>query len=343
VEQLEQLSDSALDRLRNLPGVESATVVGFVPMNDVASFKGDLNIQADTPEPSPAVVDSLDLNWVGSDYFRTMDIPILQGRAFLPSERQGTPEVGIVNEEMARRLFGNRSAVGHTITAGVIDSHPILIVGVARNSKYYTLGERNKSALYKAYAQGNFHGLHSGLPGDVHFLLRTSSNPSALIKPLNDALGVVDPTAAIETKTMRSSLAFALLPSRAGAIITGSIGALGVALAAIGLFGLLLYSTTRRTKEIGLRMALGATRQNITGMVVGQSLVLCGMGLAVGLVIAAFAARPLGIFLVPGLSPHDPASFAIVCVVLLAVSFLATLVPLARALSIDPMAALRHE
>jgi predicted permease len=343
VEQLEQLSDSALDRLRNLPGVESATAVGFVPMNDVASFVGDLNIQTDTPEPSPTVVDSLDLNWVGGDYFRTMDIPILQGRTFLPSEWQGTPEVGIVNEEMARRLFGNRSAVGHAITVGVIDSHPILIVGVARNSKYYTLGERNKAALYKAYAQGNFRGLHSGLPGEVHFLVRASNYPSALIKPVNDALGDVDPTAAIETKTMRSSLAFALLPSRAGAIITGSIGALGVALAAIGLFGLLLYATTARTKEIGLRMALGGTRRNITRMIVGRSLVFCGMGLAVGLLIAAFAARPLGVFLVPGLSPHDPASFAIVCAVLLAVSLLATLVPLARALSIDPMMALRHE
>lgn len=343
VEQVEQLSDSALDRLRNLPGVESAAAVGVVPMNDVASFKGDLSIQTDTPEPSATVIDSLDLNWVDGDYFRTMDIPILQGRTFLPSERQGTPEAGIVNEEMARRLFGNRSAVGHTITVGAIDSHPILIVGVARNSKYYTLGEGNMAALYKAYAQGNFRGLLSGLPNDVHFLVRTSNNPSALIKPLNDALGAVDPTAAIETKTMRTSLAFSLLPSRAGAIITGSIGALGVALAAIGLFGLLLYATTCRTKEIGLRMALGGTRRNITRMIVGQSLVLCGMGLAVGLVIAAFAARPLGIFLVPGLSPHDPASFAIVCVVLLAVSLLATLVPLARALSIDPMMALRHE
>jgi len=90
-------------------------------------------------------------------------------------------------------------------------------------------------------------------------------------------------------------------------------------------------------------MALGGTRRNIARMIVGQSLVLCGMGLAVGLVIAAFAARPLGTFLVPGLSPHDPVSYAIVCVVLLAVSLLATLVPLARALSIDPMMALRHE
>ncbi len=343
VEQVEQLSDFALDRLRNLPGVESASAVRVVPMNDVASFKGDLSIQTDTPEPSPTVIDSLDLNWVGGDYFRTMDIPILQGRTFLPSERQGTPEVGIVNEEMARRLFGNRSAVGHTITVGAIDSHPILIVGVARNSKYFSLGEGNMAALYKAYAQGNFHVLLSGLPGDVHFLVRTSNHPSALIKSLNDALGAVDPTAAIETKTMRASLAFALLPSRAGAIITGCIGALGVALAAIGLFGLLLYATACRTKEIGLRMALGGTRRNITRMIVGQSLMHCGIGLAVGLVIAAFAARPLGIFLVPGLSPHDPVSFAIVCVVLLAVSLLATLVPLARALSIDPMMALRHE
>src|SRR5262249_27903612 len=148
---------------------------------------------------------------------------------FLPSDRQGTPEVAIINQEMARRVFGNASPIGHTITIAAIEKHPLMIVGVARNSKYWKLAEGNIPALYKAYAQGNFRGL----PTDIQLLVRTSNRDLALIKSVDHALGAIDSTAFIETKTMRSSLAFALLPSRAGAIITGSVGVLGVTLAAI--------------------------------------------------------------------------------------------------------------
>jgi putative ABC transport system permease protein len=173
--------------------------------------------------------------------------------------------------------------------------------------------------------------------------VRASNRDIALVKLLNHTLGALDPTAFIETKTMRSSLEFALLPSRAGAIITGSVGVLGVTLAAIGLYGLLLYAVSQRTKEIGLRMALGATMSDIIRTVLGESLVLCALGLALGLGIAVFAARPLSMFFVPGLTPGDPPSFILVGGILLAICLAATLPPVLNALRVDPMIALRHE
>jgi ABC-type antimicrobial peptide transport system permease subunit len=184
------------------------------------------------------------------------------------------------------------------------------------------------------------------LDGQVYTitLLVRSSNPNvALIKSLNDALGALDRTAFIETRTMRSSLAFALLPSRAGAIITGSVGVLGVTLAAIGLYGVLLFAVTQRTKEIGLRIALGATGRQIIRMVLGESLLLCALGLALGLGVAIFAARPLSMFFVPGLNPGDPPSFIFVAGAMLGICLAATLPPVVRALRVDPMIALRHE
>lgn len=339
VEQVERLTDLALDQIRSLPGVEAASAVRVVPMNDVVSFEGDLNLVTDLGSKPASAIDAYDQNWVTADYFRTMDIPIMEGRAFLPSDRQGTPEVGIINQEMARRVFGNASPIGHTITVAAIENHPIMIVGVARNSKYWTLGEGNMPALYKAYAQGNFRGL----PTDIQFLVRTPNRNASLIESLNHTVGAIDPTAFVETKTMRSSLAFALLPSRAGAIITGSVGVLGVTLAAIGLYGVLLYAVSQRTKEIGLRMALGATARDIIGTVLGESLVLCAVGSALGLGIAIFAARPLSMFLVPGLTPGDPPSFILVGGAMLVICLAATLPPMLSALRVDPMIALRHE
>jgi predicted permease len=339
VEQIEHLTDSALDQIRSLPGVEAASAVRIVPMNDVVNIDGDLDFQTDLGSKSASSIETYDLNWVGTDYFRTMDISIVEGRPFLPSDRLGTPEVAIINQEMARRIFGNMSPIGRTLTIAPVEKHPITIVGVARNSKYWKLGEDKMPAFYKAYAQGNFREL----PADIQFLVRASNRDIALVKLLNHTLGALDPTAFIETKTMRSSLEFALLPSRAGAIITGSVGVLGVTLAAIGLYGLLLYAVSQRTKEIGLRMALGATMSDIIRTVLGESLVLCALGLALGLGIAVFAARPLSMFFVPGLTPGDPPSFILVGGILLAICLAATLPPVLNALRVDPMIALRHE
>jgi ABC-type antimicrobial peptide transport system permease subunit len=142
---------------------------------------------------------------------------------------------------------------------------------------------------------------------------------------------------------MSDALGFAFLPSRIGAALLGSMGLLGLALASIGLYGVLAYAVSRRIREIGLRIALGADRHAIVGMVLQQSLSLAITGVVIGLGIAAFATRPLAMFLVPDLSPTDPAAFLGVAAVLLAVALAATLGPALRAVRVDPMTALRYE
>ena len=157
------------------------------------------------------------------------------------------------------------------------------------------------------------------------------------------ALGALDRSAAIEVKPMRNALGFALLPSRIGAALLGSAALLGLALASIGLYGVLAYSVTRRTPEIGLRMALGADGRAVLNMVLRESGALVGLGVAVGLAVAVFATRPLAMFLVSELSPTDPVTFLGVIGALSAVAVAATLAPALRAIRVDPMTALRSE
>lgn len=323
---------AALERLRALPGVESAAIAQWVPLNDNCVIGS--HIRADVS--SMPVLAEYECNNVGPDYFRTIGIPILRGREFTPADRKGSQAVVIVNETFARTIFGKADPVGHTITVDVPEKKTVLIVGIAKDSRYFTLGEKQRLAVYEPY-------FAYGEPIGLHFLIRTTGAPAGWVRPIAEALGGLDGTAAIETKPMSQALGLALLPSQAGAAMLGAMGMLGLILAATGLYGVLLYSVSRRTREIGLRVALGATPANVLLLVGRHSLVLVGSGTLGGLVLAFFAMQPLAIFLVPGLSALDPAAVLAVIGVLGAVAVVASLAPAVRALRIDPMAALRYE
>jgi putative ABC transport system permease protein len=330
---VESLTRSALDALRALPGVEAASVARVVPLNG-NSIRGD-RILVDAGEPVPTRFHN---NEVGPDYFRTMGIPILAGREFVDSDRAGSPDVAILNENLARRLFGDKGAVGRTLrySGPTAPSPPITVVGVAANSRYFTLGEESPQAMYLPYAQGAAGNL-------APQILVRSSRPEGLVREIGRVLGRLDRSAAVEVKPMRQALGFALLPSRVGAALLGSAALLGLALASIGLYGVLAYSVTRRTAEIGLRMALGADRRAVLRMVLRESAVLVGWGVAVGLSVAVFATRPLSMFLVSDLRTTDPPTFLGVIGVLSAVAIGATLAPALRAVRVDPIKALRTE
>jgi len=313
--------------------VEAASVARVVPLNG-NSVRGNQVLADASVDPVRVRFHN---NEVGPDYFRTMGIPILAGREFEASDRKGAPEVAILNENLARRLFGDRNAVGRTFRyPGPTVSAPITVVGVAANSKYFTLGEESPLAMYSPYSQG------AGGNLAPHLLVR-SSRPEGLVRAIARTLGALDPSAAIEVKPMRNALGFALLPSRIGAALLGSAALVGLALASIGLYGVLAYSVTRRTPEIGLRMALGADGKAVLIMVVRESGTLVGLGLAAGLGVAVFAVRPLAMFLVSELSPTDPMTFLGVIGVLSVVAVGATLAPALRAIRVDPMTALRSE
>jgi predicted permease len=325
------LADAALDRLRALPGVESASVAYGVPLN--TNLQRFTSVQTDLSPQRMHV--SFKTNYVAPDYFRTMDIAILQGRDFTASDGRGGPRVAIVNENAARRLFGAANPIGRIVRWPV--DGPAVIVGVVRNSKYFTLGENNALAWYEPYVQMDRPGAR------VNFLLRAAGRPEPLPPAIDSVLAGFDSTAAIETKPMSKALVFALLPSRFGAAILGSVGLLGLMLASIGLYGALLYSVSRRVREIGLRVALGATPRGVLSLVVRQSAWLVGTGIGLGTLLAVLAVRPLAMFLIPEVRPADPVNFAIVAVVLGLVGLIATLSPAIRALRVDPVVALRHE
>jgi len=322
----------ALERLESLPGVESAAVTQEVPLNgnDMVGTRIRTDISA------TAIPVEYQTNCVGPDYFRTIGIPVLRGREFTAADRKGSQAVAIVNESFARAVFGKADPVGHTITTAFTNDKSKLIVGVTKDSKYFTLGEKQKLAVYEPYFANDE-------PINLHFLIRTAGAPVGYVKPISEVLGRLDSTAAIETKPMSQALGLALLPSQAGAFLLGTMGALGLMLAAIGLYGVLLYSVSRRTREIGLRVALGATPFKVLQLVAQHSLLLVGGGMATGLVLAVFGLQPLAMFLVPGLSSVDSSALLAVVCVLGIVALVATLTPVVRAMRIDPMIALRYE
>jgi predicted permease len=322
----------ALEQLRALPGVESAAITRDVPLNGNCVTGTRLR----TDISRAAIPVQYQCNNIGPDYFRTIGIPMPRGREFNAADRKGSQPVAIVNESFARAVFGNVDPVGHTITTDFKNDKGKLIVGIAKDSKYFTLSEKQRLAVYDPY-------FASGERINLHFLIRTAGAPAGYVKPITDMLGRLDSTAAIETKPMSRALGLALLPSRAGAVLLGAMGILGLVLAAIGLYGVLLYSVSRRTREIGLRVALGATPSDVLRLISQHSLVVVGCGAIAGLALAFFAVQPLGLFLVPGLSALDSTTFFAVIGVLGAVALPATLTPAIRALRVDPMVALRYE
>jgi predicted permease len=329
-EKTREVARVALEHLRSLPGVDSAALATVVPLNNNMTM--GMPVRTDLASEPEQI--TFRFNNVGPDYFHVMQIAILRGREFLPTDRRGAPRVAILNETMARRLFGHTDPIGHTITWG--DGSEV-VIGVARNSKYFTLGEDNMAALYAPYDQ------MGRTIDDLHFLIRAAGAPQALIAPVNAALGRLDATAAIETKPMSQALVFALLPSRCGAAVLGSVGLLGISLAAIGLYGVLLYSVTRRSREIGLRIALGASPHDVLSLVLRQSATLAAAGIVIGIALAIFAVRPLAMFLTPEVRPTDPGTFVAVAALLLTVAVAATISPALRAVRVDPMTALRHD
>jgi putative ABC transport system permease protein len=325
------IAGAALERLRGLPGVDSAAGVRVVPLNDNWHSQSRLFLDGGA---QPVQVRFMN-NYVTDEYFQTMGIHLLQGREFLPTDNRQAPRVAVLNQNMAAALFGPANPLGHSIAFD--RGKPIRIVGVAANSKYFTLGEQNVFAYYEPYAQWD------GSIVNLHFLLRTALLPDTLVAPVDRALASLDPTAALETKPMSRALVLAMLPSRVGAILLGSMGLLGLLLASIGLYGTLLYAVSCRIREIGLRVALGATPAGILRLVIRQSVTLLALGLCIGIALAVYAVRPLAMFLIPDVRPTDAANFVVTAAVLSAVALVATVAPALRALRVDPMVALRHE
>jgi predicted permease len=329
--------ENAVERLRSMAGVEDASYAFGAPLTLRSGMTSgaDLVINGKLPAVHATYQDS----FVGPGYFRVMGIRVVSGREFGHEDRRGGRVVVAVNEEFVRRYLPNEEPVGAQLRlpgpteAGYLAE----VVAVVRNGKYRSLGESQQAAVYEVYGQRvNQHRF-------AHIFVRSRPDAPPPPRDIARVLQELDPSAAIDVQPMRTMLAFAFMPSRIGAGLLGALGVLGLTLAMVGLFAIVAYSVSLRVAEIGIRVALGATRRAVMSLVIRDAIVIACLGCAIGLGAAWLVTSPLSMFLVGGLSPTDPITFMGTTALSLGVSVLAAWIPARRALRIDPVSALRAE
>ncbi|HVN05720.1 MAG TPA: ADOP family duplicated permease [Bryobacteraceae bacterium] len=320
-----------LRALAAIPGVEASAAAQIVPFTD-STINGYPITLIDTGK---RVQTRIHWNAVSPDYFRVMSIPILRGRTF-PSPGDSAVHQVIVNRTFAERYLSGRDPLGRAFS-WFDTSKPYVVVGIAGDTKNMTIGEDDEAQLYEDFSQ---------IKNDrtrIQFVVRSAIPPIEQLRAVHNALRHIDPNAGLEVATLYSSIGLAFLPSQVGAVLLGGVGVLGLLLAAIGLYGVMVYSVNRRTREIGVRLALGADRRGIARMVLASAARLVLAGSIMGLACTVFLVKPLAIFLVPGLHPGDPVSFAAVILLLASTGLAAAWSPARRAARIDPMQSLRYE
>jgi putative ABC transport system permease protein len=326
---------SLIDRLQAIPGVERVGVTNYLPLSgwwDLVEF----SIQGTSPPPRGSEM-SADFRVASEDYFRAMGITLIRGRTFTAHDVADAPRVIVVNQSLVNRFMGGQQVVGRRLQMDLDGKgpKPHEIVGVIGDVKSFGLDEPTHAELFFPYWQ-----VSSSLLGVT---LRTRGDPAALAAPLRDAVWSVDRDQPITHLMPMSHLAEESLTfRRAGMTLVGGFGLLALVLAAIGIFGVLSYSVTRRTREIGLRLALGATRGDVSRLVIREGLAMAAIGVAIGLPTALVLSQFLRSVLY-GVRPSDPVTYLAAMATLIAVAFLATWLPARRASAVDPITALRIE
>jgi predicted permease len=329
--------DSVVERLRALPNVTAASYAYGAPLTVRSGMTHGLDLKlADTGREFHAVYE---VNFVAPGFFESIGMPLRRGRGFYADDRFGAANVIVINDEFARRYFPGEDPLGRVISmpGAANNTYPAEIVGIAGNGRHRTLGETQRAAIFEPYAQWRSDRRLA------HVFVRTTTGPESAVRDVSNVIREMDGSAAVVVQPMRDALAFAFMPSRLGAGLLGTLGIIGLVLALVGMFAVVSYSVSRRTPEIGIRMALGASRIAIMRLVIREAVVLASTGIVLGLAAAWFLTSPLADFLVAGLSPSDPRAFGLTGILLLMVSVAAAWGPMRRALRIDPAAAVRTE
>jgi predicted permease len=327
-----QFYEQATERLKTIPGVESVALASRVPFS-VNYNRWDLWVPG-RHQPGEHG-DGVEMTTVSPGYFTTIGVAIVEGRAFTNDDRPNTPRVAIVNETFARRYWPGESAVGKTFRSRVSDGVEFQIVGVSADHKVVAVGEPPTPFLQVARTQR---------PSSYTTIIaRTRGDASVLLSDMRRELLALEPNLVfVENQTMEAEMGATMFPVRAGALLVTIVGGVAMLLAAIGLYGVIAYSVARRTKEIGIRLALGARRGSVVTLVMQQGLLVAVTGLAFGCLLAAIAARTISSSLY-GVRASDPVSWLAASAVLLGVSAVANVIPAWRASRVEPSQALRMD
>lgn len=324
--------DALRERVRALPGVTAVTFTTNTPLAFAIS-EGRVQIPGRTPATNDMNAgETIQLTLADAEYFDVLRLPLVSGRAIVATDDERAPRVAVVNETFARRFWPDASALGQTFT---YLREPVTVVGVARDAKYGSLGEKTPAFAYFPLRQRMTTGWE--------LLVRSTAAPEAMAAAIQETVRTIDPLLPPPVvRPLTEANAIVLLPQRIAAIVTGVMGGVGLLLATLGLYGIIAYSVNRRTREIGLRVALGAKRADVVGLVVREGMRLAAVGVVVGVVLAAAATRLLSGLLF-NVSPLDAATFAGMSALFVLVALVASYLPARRAAAADPMEALRVE
>jgi predicted permease len=329
------LYKSAQERLAALPGVRSASMSSIMPLSG-NGWQATMRVDGYTPKQDESM--NVSINSVGPGFFATLGIPLMAGREITERDVPGAPQAVVINEAMAKYYWGNeRNAIGKRLGyRRDKEGFPLEVVGVVKDSKDTSLRDEIPRFVYTSYQQ------EPDLT-DMTFFVRAQADATGATAAVRDAIRALDPALPLyAVKTMEAQASESLFVERMVAWLSAAFGALATLLAAIGLYGVMSYAVARRTREIGIRMALGAERRAVLWLVLKEVAVLSAIGIASGLAISLYATRFVKAQLF-GLSPTDPATLAIATLTIALVAFLAGYLPARRASALDPMLALRTE
>lgn len=323
-----------VERAGGLPGVQAASVARLIPLGDNSSSSSPILKEGETLAPGSAGRDIMN-NVVSPGSFKTLQIPIIAGRDFDERDHKGVPRVIIVNERMGQMLWPGESAIGKRIFIGANSPNPIEVVGVVKTGKYRSLAEDPRPYFYSPMAQRS--------PGVMTLMVRTSGDPVALVSSIRSEVQTLDGRMPLfGIKTMDEHLTFALWAPNMAATLALAFGVVALLLSAVGLYSVMAYIVSQRTREVGIRMALGAKRVDVLRLITSEGMKLAAIGVAIGFVLSLALSRVLSSVLI-GVNAYDVTTFIAVPLLLVVVALVACLVPARRAAKVNPLVALRYE
>lgn len=339
--QTRDLAGNIQAHLHKLPGVIAVSQASEVPMGYFNGTTATLTIDG-APAPVDAPALTAGYNVISPEYFNVMGIGLPSGRGFTDGDDEHSRDVAVISEGMAKKYWPNEDPIGHTFRMAAEKTRDLEVVGIARDVEISsTRGGKSQPYFYLPYAQ------HVNYPGGNNFItvqLKTQGDPLALATTAEKAIHEISPELPVfQVQSMREALySFnGFLPFQLGATLAAIMGGLGLTLAVIGLYGLISYAVSQRVQEIGVRMALGATRGSVFGMIYRQSMRIVAVGLGIGLVIALLVAQAVGSLMI--VSPWDPVTFATVISALVLAAVASCYPPARRAMAVEPMVALRQD